>query len=139
MEGGLRFFLGFFSGMTLEVSFLALTLLKFCGPLYMINLLATFFAYVKFTREVGLRRVPLLREKRDFEKEQELYNVEILSNIESVKAFSNENLEKKRYNNLLDRVRDRGVEVQTTLTQLNIGQELIFNIGICLNLTLAAF
>ena len=111
MEGGLRFFLGFFSGMTLEVSFLALTLLKFCGPFYMINLLATFFAYVKFTREVGLKRIPIIRKKRDFEKEQEIFNVEILSNIESVKAFSNENLEKKRYENLLDGLRGRGVEV----------------------------
>lgn len=69
MEGGLRFFLGFFSAMTIEVSILSLTLLKFCGPLYMINLLATFFAYVKFTKSVGLRRIPIIREKRDFEKE----------------------------------------------------------------------
>lgn len=111
MEGGLRFFLGFFSGMTLEVSFLALTLLKFCGPLYMINLLATFLAYVKYTRDVGLKRISIIKQKRDLEREQEQFNVEILSNIESVKAFSNEKLENKRYNKLLDKIQDRGVEV----------------------------
>ena len=47
----------------------------------MINLLATFFAYVKFTREVGLKRIPIIREKRDFEKEQEIFNVETIHGV----------------------------------------------------------
>jgi ABC-type transport system involved in Fe-S cluster assembly fused permease/ATPase subunit len=60
IETGLRFFLGFFSGMTLEFAFLCLTMAKFCGPLYFINMVATVAAYCKYTQYVGNQRLKLI-------------------------------------------------------------------------------
>ena len=61
LETRLRFFFGFFSRMALQVGFLGIALGTQCGSIYMINLLATFFAYCQFTRYKSLQRMPIVR------------------------------------------------------------------------------
>ena len=53
IESGLRYFLGFFSGMVVEFTFLCIALGKFCGPLYLGNMVLTFAAYLRYTRQMG--------------------------------------------------------------------------------------
>lgn len=53
IESGLRYFLGFFSGMAVEFSLLCVALGTNFGPIYMLNLIGTFFAYIVYTRSVG--------------------------------------------------------------------------------------
>lgn len=64
---------------------------------------------------------------------------ESIVNYETIKAFNNEELEQKRYNKLVFRLRQQANLVRKTLAELNIGQDLIFNTGLVLNLLMAAF
>lgn len=73
IESGLRYFLGFFSGMVVETAFLCFALGAYCGPLYLANMVLTFFAYLKFTRSMGKERIGQVREKKEFEKSQEFF------------------------------------------------------------------
>lgn len=93
MEQGLRFTLGFFSGMVVETVFLGAALGAFCGPVYLGNMAVTLAAYVAFTRGIQQERMDLVRNKKDTEKAQEFLQNESITNYESVKAFSAEGLE----------------------------------------------
>lgn len=73
IESGLRYFLGFFSGMVVEFGFLSFALGAYCGPLYLANMVATFFAYLKYTRSMGKERIGQVRAKKKFEKKQEFF------------------------------------------------------------------
>ena len=64
---------------------------------------------------------------------------ESIINYETVKAFNNEELEQTRYNRLVGQLKKQTIIVQKTLTQLNIGQNLIFNTGMTINFLMAAF
>ena len=59
-------------------------------------------------------------------------------NYETVKAFTNEKYEEQRYGGLLDELKRCAMVVQTSLSQLNVGQTLIFSAGLTLNLFMAA-
>eukprot|EP00351_Strombidinopsis_sp_SopsisLIS2011_P000555 CAMPEP_0116874104 /NCGR_PEP_ID=MMETSP0463-20121206/5512_1 /TAXON_ID=181622 /ORGANISM="Strombidinopsis sp, Strain SopsisLIS2011" /LENGTH=100 /DNA_ID=CAMNT_0004517307 /DNA_START=889 /DNA_END=1191 /DNA_ORIENTATION=+ len=60
-------------------------------------------------------------------------------NYETVKAFNNEPLEKQRYSQLLDKLKKSAIDVQKSLSQLNIGQSLIFSTGLTINLLMSAY
>lgn len=79
--------------MAVEFSFLCVALGSNCGPLYLMNLVGTFFAYVAYTRSVGKERIPMVRSKKDFEKKQEFFLNESIQNYETVKAFGGEQVE----------------------------------------------
>ena len=59
-------------------------------------------------------------------------------NYETVKAFNNENMENKRYGNLIDKLVLNAMDVQKSLGQLNVGQAVIFLSGLTINLMMAA-
>jgi ATP-binding cassette subfamily B (MDR/TAP) protein 7 len=60
-------------------------------------------------------------------------------NYETVKAFNNEKLELKRYVKLLERLKESATLVQTSLSKLNVGQNIIFSTGLTINLLMAAY
>lgn len=53
IEGALRFFMGRLTGMMVEFAFLAFAMGAFCGPFYMLNMIATFGLYLKYTKDVS--------------------------------------------------------------------------------------
>ena len=57
IESGLRYFLGFFSGMFVETGFLCFALGAYCGPLYLANSVLTLAAFLKFTKSMGQERI----------------------------------------------------------------------------------
>ena len=59
-------------------------------------------------------------------------------NYETVKAFTNEKYEEQRYGGLLDELKRCAMVVQTSLSQLNVGQAVIYSTGLTLNLFMAA-
>lgn len=63
---------------------------------------------------------------------------ETITNYESVKVFSGEVAEQKRYDGILKKLQKQGERVQETLTELNVGQDIILNAGMTLNLIYAA-
>lgn len=60
-------------------------------------------------------------------------------NYESVKQFGNEKLEETRYNDILGNLTKQAMIVQRSLSNLNIGQQAIFNLGMASNLGLAVW
>lgn len=56
-----------------------------------------------------------------------------------MKQFGNEPLEKSRYQVILDNLVKSAMNVQYSLSRLNIGQQTIFNAGMALNLAMAVF
>ena len=93
MEISLRYIFGLFSANIVETAFLSFALGAYCGPLYLANFAVTLAAYCKFTRGVSRRRLDIVRDKKDMEKNQEFFQNESIANFESVKAFSGEKLE----------------------------------------------
>ena len=79
-----------------------------------------------------------MSDKKDAEKASEFYLNESIMNYEAVKSFNNEELEKTRYRKLLDKLETCAKVVQKSLTQLKVGQLLIFNTGMMINLVMAA-
>lgn len=60
-------------------------------------------------------------------------------NYETVKAFNNEELERDRYQGILQSIKKTSLKVQYSLANLNMGQQFIFSIGLTANLILAAY
>ena len=59
-------------------------------------------------------------------------------NYETVKQFNNETLEISRYNLILDKIKTQAQIVQQSLSNLNIGQTVIFQTGLTINLLMAS-
>jgi len=74
-------------------------------------MLFTLAAYTYYTKEYSQRRRIQIRQKKEAEKLSEFYLNESIMNYETVKAFNNEDLEKNRYSNLLETLRDNGLVV----------------------------
>ena len=87
--------------MAVEFTFLCAALGTNCGPLYLLNLVATFGAYLAYTRSVGKERIGEVRTKKDIEKKQEFFLNESIQNYETVKAFGGEKVENRRYGKII--------------------------------------
>lgn len=59
-------------------------------------------------------------------------------NYETVKAFTNEKFEEDRYRVMLSELKRCAMVVQTSLSQLNVGQAVIYSTGLTINLFMAA-
>jgi len=79
-----------------------------------------------------------MNDKKNAEKGTEFYLNESIMNYEAVKNFNNEDLEKSRYNKLLEKLESTSMVVQKSLGQLNLGQTVIFTSGMMVNLMMAA-
>ena len=73
IENGLKFLLYFFTAIIVELGLLSISIGVFCGPLYLVNFLFTFFLHSKFTREVSKDRMIPVREKKNYEKNKDFY------------------------------------------------------------------
>jgi hypothetical protein len=73
MESGIRYFLGFFTGMVVETAFLGYLLGRYCGPLYLLNFVLTFALYLRFTQNANIKRLIHVKNKKNLEKDQEFF------------------------------------------------------------------
>lgn len=138
IESGLRFSIGFAAPIAFEFVLLCGMLQFYCGPLYLFNMLATLGLYARFTSRSSKKRVVYIRDRKNTEKKQEFTQNESIMNYETVKVFGNEKLEQQKYEAILANLVKQAKVVQTTLSELNIGQALIFSVGLTINLLMAA-
>jgi len=85
-------------------------------------------AYVAFTRVVTEWRSRLQREMNEMDNETVARAVDSLLNYETVKYFSAEEREARRYDQALRALNDKAVKNEGSLAWLNIGQSLITNL-----------
>lgn len=103
IETGLRFSLGFFTPVAIEFVMLCGMLSVFCGPKYLANMIFVLSIYTYFSKRFSDVRRVQMSEKKDADKKGEFYLNESILNYEAVKSFGNEQVEKDRYNKVLDR------------------------------------
>ncbi len=122
----------------LEVTLVSAILWRLFSPLYAATVIAVIFGYAGFTFWVTARRVALRREMNRQDTLAGAIAVDSLINYETVKYFGAEQLELDRYDVAKREYERSAVKNQTTLSSLNIGQNLIMSIGLMVVLSLAA-
>ncbi len=96
---------------------------------YLAVIVATIGAYVWFTVVASNWRIALRRDMNASDTEANSKAVDSLLNYETVKYFGNEDMEASRYDQSLARYEVSSVKTWTSLAWLNIGQTVIFTIG----------
>ncbi len=110
---------------------LVLTLLavKFDVWFALITIIALVF-YITFTVTVTEWRTQFRKKMNELDSTAHTRAVDSLLNYETVKYFNNEEFEAKRYDQSLEKYRRAAVKSQTTLSMLNIGQQIIIAVAL---------
>ena len=111
IENALRFSLGMFAPVAFEFALLSGTIYFYFGFPYVANMFMTFFVYTYFTKWYSSFRQALIRKNKNNEKKSEFYLNDSIMNYETVKTFHNEKLEVKRYEKLLNKIRDSALVI----------------------------
>lgn len=111
IESALRFTLGFATPVAIEFLMLCVMLQFYCGPKYLFNMIVTLSLYTYFSKTFAEVRRVQMSEKKNAEKASEFYLNESIMNYEAVKSFNNEDLEKNRYKQHLDRFENNALVV----------------------------
>ncbi len=94
--------------------------------------------YITFTVIVTNWRTRFRREMNELDSQASSRAVDSLLNFETVKYFSNEDYEARRYDGTLREQEEAAIKSQQSLNLLNAGQQLIIAIGLTLMLWRAA-
>ena len=137
IETYLRFTSLYIIPTVLEFGLASGVLLYYCGLPYLLSLGATVSIYYKFTTKYSDIRQKYNSEQKMKSKALDFVINESMLHFETVKYFNNEALEKSRYNHFLEQKLNNSKLITTSLSKLNFGQNLIFNLGLGVNLLLA--
>ena len=121
-----------------EIALVAAILLKKYDPWFAIIIGITLVVYVAFTLTITEWRMVFRRTMNDSDSKANTRAIDSLLNYETVKYFSNEGFEARRYDESLEVWENAAVLNQTSLAALNAGQSLIVAIGVTLLMFLAA-
>lgn len=121
-----------------EIGLVTLLLWHFFDGWFALVTALTVLTYAAFTFVVTEWRTKFYREMNDDENQANTQAIDSLLNYETVKYFGNEQLEAKKYNDLLYKLENSAVKSQTSLSLLNVGQSLIIAVGLTLMMIMAA-
>lgn len=93
--------------------------------------------YTKFTQSYSKIRQTYIRGRRNEDKKADFFLNESILNYDTVKYFGNENLELDRYTKVQQEIYKVAMKVQHSLANLNSGQQVLFSLGMMVNLLLA--
>jgi ATP-binding cassette subfamily B protein len=116
---------------TLIEMIMVLTLLavKFDVWFALITLIALVF-YITYTITVTEWRTQFRKKMNELDSTAHSKAIDSLLNYETVKYFNNEEYEAQRYDKSLDSYRQAAIKSQTTLSLLNIGQQVIIAVAL---------
>ncbi|WP_413992990.1 ABCB family ABC transporter ATP-binding protein/permease [Labrys okinawensis] len=120
------------------VLYLGMLLLQFDWR-YATIVMVTTAIYVWFTIKATDWRIDIRREMNESDTDANQKAIDSLLNYETVKYFSNEDRELARYDRALAGYEKSANRTYMTLTWLNIGQGIIFTLGMTASLLLAGF
>jgi len=87
-------------------------------------------AYIVFTVKVSNWRIDIRRAVNENDSAANTRAIDSLLNYETVKYFNNEEWEARRYDEQMLKWEDAATRSQTTLSALNLGQQLIIALGV---------
>ncbi len=108
------------------------------GPIYALITLTSIAGYITFTFMITEWRLQFRREMNKQDTKANTNAVDSFLNFETVKYFTNEELEATRYDTALHAYEKAAVRSQGSLTLLNVGQGAIISIGLVIALILAS-
>ncbi len=121
-----------------EFTFVAIILLSKYEAHFAIITFTTVAIYVAFTLLVTNWRMHYRHEMNTHESRANSYAVDGMLNYETIKYFTNEEYELKKYDETLDRWEGAAVKSQTSMSLLNFGQGAVIAIGVTLMMIFAA-
>src|SRR6202012_6045783 len=87
-------------------------------------------AFIVFTFIVSNGRIVIRRQMNDSDSSANTKAIDSLLNHETVKYFTNEEHEAKRYDKALEKYEAAAVKTVTSLSVLNIGHDFIVGLGV---------
>jgi ATP-binding cassette, subfamily B, heavy metal transporter len=97
---------------------------------YVVVVILTVALYVGFTFYATEWRIGIRRKMNESDSDANAKAIDSLLNYETVKYFSAEEREAKRYDRSMARYEDASVQAYTSLAVLNAGQAIVFTIGL---------
>ena len=105
---------------------------------YVIIIMLTVALYVGFTFYATEWRIGIRRKMNESDNDANTKAINSLLNYETVKYFSAEEREAKRYDRSMARYEEASVRAYTSLAVLNAGQAVVFSIGLAAAMILCA-
>ncbi len=121
-----------------EFTFVAIILLSKYEAHFAIITFATVVIYIAFTLLVTNWRMHYRHEMNAHESRANSYAVDGMLNYETIKYFTNEEYELKKYDETLDQWEGAAVRSQASMSLLNFGQGAVIAIGVTLMMIFAA-
>ena len=112
-----------------ELGMISVVLLVEFDWRYVVVVVLTIAVYLAFTYYATEWRIGIRRTMNDSDTEANVKAIDSLLNYETVKYFVAEEREATRYDRSMERYEKASVKSYTSLTLLNIGQAIIFTIG----------
>ena len=106
---------------------------------YVLIIAVTVAVYVWFSIVASNWRIAIRKDMNDADSDSMSKAVDSLLNFETVKYFSNEKIEAERYNKATGKYEAAAVKTYISLAWLNIGQAVIFSIGMAGVMLLSAW
>jgi ATP-binding cassette, subfamily B, heavy metal transporter len=106
---------------------------------YVVVIGITVAFYMLFTYYATEWRINIRRKMNESDSDANAKAIDSLLNYETVKYFSAEAREAKRYDRSMARYEDASVQAYVSLTVLNAGQAVIFTIGLAAAMVLCAY
>jgi ATP-binding cassette, subfamily B, heavy metal transporter len=106
---------------------------------YVVVIGVTVAVYMWFTYVATEWRIGIRRKMNESDSDANAKAIDSLLNYETVKYFSAEEREAKRYDRSMARYEDASVKAYVSLTVMNAGQAVIFTIGLAAVMILCAF
>ncbi|CAD8133106.1 unnamed protein product [Paramecium pentaurelia] len=136
IESNLRSLNQYFVPLLADISLTTAILCFNFGWPFFSSFLVTFVAYTAFTIRYSNYRRKIISQRKKQEKLADFTISQALDNLFTVKYFSAEKYELKRYNNLLEKLQQLSIDTFKTLATLNAIQRLILSMGLTVNLVL---
>ena len=122
-----------------ELGLVAVVLLWHFDWRYLAVVGVTVALYMAFTFYATEWRINIRRKMNESDTDANVKAIDSLLNYETVKYFSAETREAKRYDRSMERYEDSSVDAYTSLAVLNAGQAIIFTLGLAAAMVLCAY
>jgi ATP-binding cassette, subfamily B, heavy metal transporter len=122
-----------------EIVLVAWVLLFHFDWRYLLVILLTVAFYIGFTFYATEWRIGIRREMNSSDSDANAKAIDSLLNYETVKYFSAEERETRRYDRAMARYEDASVRAYVSLVVLNAGQAVVFTLGLAAAMVLCAY
>lgn len=122
----------------LEFALSAVVVVVNFGVSYLVVIGVTIWLYVWFSIRYSDKRIAIRRRMNDSDNDANTKSVDSLLNFETVKYFGNEKMEAERFDAAMARYEKAANETWYSLSWLNMGQAVIFTIGVAICMVMSA-